>query len=54
MAIKFSTKDQPAASAAATAKQAKPAAAPKAAEPSATDLFEAPAATPKGKAGKKK
>ena len=54
MAIKFSTKDQPAAPAAATAKPAKPGAALKAADPSATDLFEAPAATPSRKAAKKK
>ena len=55
MAIKFSTKDQPAASAAA-AKPAKPVAAPKAGEAAdaATDLFEAPAATPSRKAAKKK
>ena len=51
MAIKFSTKDQPAAPAAATAKPAKPAAAPKAAEAAeaATDLFKSPADAPKGK-----
>ncbi|MBA1143252.1 hypothetical protein [Mesorhizobium neociceri] len=55
MAIKFSTKDQPAAPAAA-AKPAKPAAAPKAAEAAetATDLFKSQADAPKGKAGKKK
>ncbi|TRC96747.1 hypothetical protein FJV76_02500 [Mesorhizobium sp. WSM4303] len=52
MAIKFSAKDQPAATAAA-AKPAKPAAAPKAAE-AATDLFKSPADAPKGKAAKKK
>ena len=50
MAIKFSAKDQPAATAAA-AKPAKPA--PKATE-AATDLFKSPADAPKGKAGKKK
>jgi hypothetical protein len=51
MAIKFSTKDQPAAPAAATAKPAKPAAAPKAGEAAeaATDLFKSPADAPKGK-----
>ena len=50
MAIKFSTKDQPAAPAAA-AKPAKPAAAPKATEAAetATDLFKSPADAPKGK-----
>jgi hypothetical protein len=50
MAIKFSAKDQPAATAAA-AKPAKPAAAPKAAEATeaATDLFKSPADAPKGK-----
>lgn len=50
MAIKFSTKDQPAAPAAA-AKPAKPAPAPKAAETTeaATDLFKAPADAAKGK-----
>ncbi|CAN7440051.1 hypothetical protein [Mesorhizobium caraganae] len=50
MAIKFSAKDQPAATAAA-AKPAKPAAAPKAAEAAetATDLFKSPADAPKGK-----
>ncbi|ESX91704.1 hypothetical protein [Mesorhizobium sp. LNJC403B00] len=50
MAIKFSTKDQPAVPAAA-AKPAKPAAAPKAAEATeaATDLFKSPADAPKGK-----
>ncbi|MER9406119.1 hypothetical protein NKI36_19005 [Mesorhizobium caraganae] len=55
MAIKFSAKDQPAATAAA-AKPAKPAAAPKAADATeaATDLFKSPADAPKGKAGKKK
>ncbi|ESY66441.1 hypothetical protein NKI77_17430 [Mesorhizobium opportunistum] len=54
MAIKFSAKDQPAASVAA-AKPAKPAAAPKAdAADTATDLFKSPAETPRGKAGKKK
>ena len=50
MAIKFSTKDQPAAPVAA-AKPAKPAAAPKATEAAetATDLFKSPADAPKGK-----
>lgn len=50
MAIKFSAKDQPAATAAA-AKPAKPAAVPKAAEATeaATDLFKSPADAPKGK-----
>jgi len=50
MAIKFSTKDQPAAPATA-AKPAKSAPAPKAAEATdaATDLFKSPAETPKGK-----
>jgi len=53
MAIKFSTKDQPAAPSAA-AKPAKPA--PKAAEgaETATDLFKSPADAPKGKTAKKK
>ena len=55
MAIKFSTKDQPAAPA-ASAKPAKPAPAPKAAEAgeAATDLFKSPADAPKGKTAKKK
>ena len=54
MAIKFSAKDQPAASVAA-AKPAKPAAAPKAdAADTATDLFKSPADSPKGKTAKKK
>ncbi|CAN7614463.1 hypothetical protein [Mesorhizobium sp. LjRoot246] len=53
MAIKFSAKDQPTASAAA--KPAKPLAAPKAgAAEAATDLFKSPADSPKGKTGKKK
>ncbi|QKD04489.1 hypothetical protein [Mesorhizobium loti] len=54
MAIKFSTKDQPAAPAPA-AKPAKPVA-PKANEAAeaATDLFKSPADASKGKAGKKK
>ncbi|KAA3448332.1 hypothetical protein C7I87_22735 [Mesorhizobium sp. SARCC-RB16n] len=52
MAIKFSAKDQPAATASA-AKPAKPAVAPKAAE-TATDLFKSPVDAPKGKTGKKK
>ncbi|WP_082221810.1 hypothetical protein [Mesorhizobium loti] len=54
MAIKFSTKDQPAAPASG-AKPAKPVAAKanEAAE-AATDLFKSPADAPKGKAGKKK
>lgn len=54
MAIKFSTKDQPAAPAPA-AKPAKPAAA-KAGEAAdaATDLFKSPADAPKGKTAKKK
>ena len=54
MAIKFSTKDQPAAPAPA-AKPAKPVAA-KASEPAdaATDLFKSPADAPKGKTAKKK
>jgi hypothetical protein len=54
MAIKFSTKDQPAPSVAA--KPAKQAAAPKVALPAetASDLFKSPAEAPKGKAGKKK
>jgi len=53
MAIKFSTKDQPAAPSAA-AKPAKPA--PKAAQgaEAATDLFKSPADAPKGKTAKKK
>ena len=57
MAIKFSSKDQPAVPAAA-AKTAKPAPAPKAATATATetatDLFKTPADSPKGKTGKKK
>ena len=55
MAIKFSTKDQPAAPAAATAKPAKPAAAKasEAADP-ATDLFKSPVESPARKTGKKK
>ncbi|MER8371809.1 hypothetical protein [Mesorhizobium sp. M1409] len=54
MAIKFSTKDQPAAPAAA-AKPAKPVAAPKGdgAAETATDLFKSPADSPKGKTKKK-
>ena len=52
MAIKFSTKDQPAVPAAA-AKPVKPVAAPKAGE-AATDLFKSPVDSPKGKTGKKK
>ncbi|RWM88786.1 MAG: hypothetical protein EOR84_26140 [Mesorhizobium sp.] len=55
MAIKFSAKDQPAASA-ATAKLAKPAAAPKpdVAAEAATDLFKSPADVPSRKTRKKK
>ncbi|RUW58913.1 hypothetical protein [Mesorhizobium sp. M7A.F.Ca.US.008.03.1.1] len=55
MAIKFSSKDQPAASG-ASAKPAKPVAAPKAgdATEAATDLFKSPADSPKGKTAKKK
>ncbi|WP_181176246.1 hypothetical protein [Mesorhizobium sp. B2-3-5] len=53
MAIKFSAKDQPAAS--AVAKPVKPAAAPKAAPvEAATDLFKSPVETPPRKAGRKK
>ena len=54
MAIKFSTKDQPATPAAA--KPVKPVTAPKAGEPAeaATDLFKSPAEAPARKAGKKK
>ncbi|ESY66617.1 hypothetical protein NKJ90_24295 [Mesorhizobium sp. M0051] len=54
MAIKFSTKDQPAAPA-ATAKPAKPVAAPKASEAAetATDLFKSPAEASSRKTGKK-
>jgi glycine cleavage system H lipoate-binding protein len=55
MAIKFSTKNQPAAPV-ATAKPAKPVAAPKAGEvaEAATDLFKSPVDAPKGKTAKKK
>jgi hypothetical protein len=55
MAIKFSTKDQPA-TPAAGAKPAKPVAAPKAgdAAETATDLFKSPAEASSRKAGKKK
>jgi hypothetical protein len=55
MAIKFSSKDQPAVPSAAS-KTAKPAPAPKAATATetATDLFKTPADSPKGKTGKKK
>jgi hypothetical protein len=55
MAIKFSTKDQPARPAAA--KPAKASTAPKGADQSAeaeTDLFKSPAEPPKARAGKKK
>ncbi|WP_082583326.1 hypothetical protein [Mesorhizobium sp. Root695] len=54
MAIKFSSKDQPA-TAAAVAKPTKPAAAPKGDAPAetATDLFKSPAEASR-KAGKKK
>ncbi|MER9296542.1 hypothetical protein NKI38_08600 [Mesorhizobium sp. M0621] len=54
MAIKFSTKDQPAAPAAA-AKPAKPVAAPKAGSSAetSTDLFKSPTDSPKGKTKKK-
>ncbi|MGX9120737.1 hypothetical protein ACWTU6_29410 [Mesorhizobium sp. BHbsci] len=55
MAIKFSAKDQPAASA-VTARLAKPAAAPKADVPAeaATDLFTSPAEVASRKTKKKK
>ncbi|WP_082982446.1 hypothetical protein [Mesorhizobium sp. AA22] len=55
MAIKFSAKDQPAASG-ATAKLAKPAAAPKAdvTAEAATDLFNSPAEVASRKSKKKK
>ena len=54
MAIKFSTKDQPAAPA-PTAKPAKPAVAKTGVSTeAATDLFKSPADAPKGKTAKKK
>jgi hypothetical protein len=55
MAIKFSTKDQPA-TPATGAKPAKPVAAPKAGEAAeaATDLFKSPAEASSRKTGKKK
>ncbi|WP_181170228.1 MULTISPECIES: hypothetical protein [unclassified Mesorhizobium] len=52
MAIKFSTKDQPAAPS-ATAKPAKPAAKPDASAEVATDLFKSPAEAPARKIRKK-